>query len=105
MALCQHGTASSSSSELREFIITEDESAIGDNISIFEPLSDSCGESDMEGLDFSLFEPQVEPNCCHKDSRVYSGILDLLMHYCGKQILEYKRVTLVICLSPIVIIN
>ncbi|XP_057324874.1 ras GTPase-activating protein raskol isoform X3 [Microplitis mediator] len=82
MALCQHGTASSSSSELREFIITEDESAIGDNISIFEPLSDSCGESDMEGLDFSLFEPQVEPNCCHQDSRVYSGILDLLMHYC-----------------------
>ncbi|CAD6234171.1 GSCOCG00007615001-RA-CDS [Cotesia congregata] len=81
MALCQHGTVSSSSSELREFI-TEDESAIGDNISIFEPLSDSCGESDMEGLDFSLFEPQVEPNCCHQDSRVCSGMLDLLMHYC-----------------------
>lgn len=49
----------------------------------FEPLSDSCGESDMEGLDLSLFEPQGDLNSwC--DSRVHAGTLYLLVDYCGK---------------------
>ncbi|XP_032452988.1 probable Ras GTPase-activating protein isoform X4 [Nasonia vitripennis] len=50
-------------------------------VSQFEPLSDSCGESDMEGLDLSLFEPQADANSwC--DSRVHAGFLYLLVHYC-----------------------
>ena len=51
-----------------------------------EALSgDSCGESDMEGLDLSLFEPQADTNSwC--DSRVHAGFLYLLVHYCGKMI-------------------
>lgn len=49
----------------------------------FEPLSDSCGESDMEGLDLSLFEPQADSNFwC--DSRVQAGTLFLLVDYSGK---------------------
>jgi hypothetical protein len=49
----------------------------------FEPLNDSCGESDMEGLDLSLFEPQADTNSwC--DSRVHAGFIYLLVHYCGK---------------------
>ncbi|OXU25152.1 hypothetical protein TSAR_002619 [Trichomalopsis sarcophagae] len=51
-------------------------------VSQFEPLSDSCGESDMEGLDLSLFEPQADANSwC--DSRVHAGFLYLLVHYCA----------------------
>lgn len=50
----------------------------------FEPLNDSCGESDMEGLDLSLFEPQTDLNSwC--DSRVHSGTLYLLVDYSGKR--------------------
>ncbi|KAK0076058.1 hypothetical protein PV325_005949, partial [Microctonus aethiopoides] len=88
MALCQRDmdSLSSSSSSLLNLlnIVEVDESAIDNNsaVAIFEPLSDSCGESDMEGLDFSLFEPQVESNCCRRDLHVYSGTLDLLMHNC-----------------------
>lgn len=49
----------------------------------FEPLSDSCGESDMDGLDLSLFEPQADSNFwC--DSRVHAGTLFLLVDYSGK---------------------
>lgn len=91
MALCQRDmdSLSSSSSSLLNLlnIVEVNESAAIDNssVAIFEPLSDSCGESDMEGLDFSLFEPQVESNCCRRDLHVYSGTLDLLMHNCGKR--------------------
>ncbi|XP_029164928.1 probable Ras GTPase-activating protein isoform X3 [Nylanderia fulva] len=47
----------------------------------FEPLNDSCGESDMEGLDLSLFEPQVDTaSWC--DSRIHAGTLHILVHYC-----------------------
>ncbi|XP_043276483.1 disabled homolog 2-interacting protein isoform X4 [Venturia canescens] len=66
--------------------ITEDSEAPGTGASVptasnFEPLSDSCGESDMEGLDLSLFEPQGDGNSwC--DSRIHAGTLDLLVHYC-----------------------
>ncbi|XP_043462805.1 uncharacterized protein LOC122498878 isoform X2 [Leptopilina heterotoma] len=46
----------------------------------FEPLSDSCGESDMDGLDLSLFEPQADSNFwC--DSRVHAGTLFLFVDY------------------------
>ncbi|KAK1119581.1 hypothetical protein K0M31_013405 [Melipona bicolor] len=58
----------------------EDEVANAGNL---EPLSDSCGESDMEGLDLSLFEPQVDTTSwC--DSRIHAGTLHILVHYCGK---------------------
>lgn len=50
----------------------------------FEPLSgDSCGESDMEGLDLSLFEPQDTHSWC--DNRLHAGFLHILSHY-GKNI-------------------
>ncbi|KAH0954059.1 hypothetical protein HN011_009254, partial [Eciton burchellii] len=56
----------------------EDEGVNGGN---FEPLSDSCGESDMEGLDLSLFEPQVDAaSWC--DNRIHAGALHILVHYC-----------------------
>ena len=65
---------------LSEELGTEDEGTNGNN---FEPLSDSCGESDMEGLDLSLFEPQVDTTSwC--DSRIHAGTLHILVHYCGK---------------------
>lgn len=65
---------------LSEELVNEDEGANGNN---FEPLSDSCGESDMEGLDLSLFEPQVDAaSWC--DSRIHAGTLHILVHYCGK---------------------
>ena len=55
-----------------------------------EPLSDSCGESDMEGLDLSLFEPQSDAaSWC--DSRVHAGFLYLLSHYCGKMFRDPGR--------------
>ncbi|KYN45429.1 hypothetical protein ALC56_00123 [Trachymyrmex septentrionalis] len=64
---------------LSEELVTEDEGTNGSN---FEPLSDSCGESDMEGLDLSLFEPQVDTaSWC--DSRIHAGTLHILVHYCG----------------------
>ncbi|KYM93285.1 hypothetical protein ALC53_00221 [Atta colombica] len=63
---------------LSEELGTEDEGTNGNN---FEPLSDSCGESDMEGLDLSLFEPQVDTaSWC--DSRIHAGTLHILVHYC-----------------------
>ncbi|XP_033323275.1 uncharacterized protein LOC117218760 [Megalopta genalis] len=63
---------------LSEDITNEDELA---NTGNFEPLSDSCGESDMEGLDLSLFEPQVDAGSwC--DSRIHAGTLHILVHYC-----------------------
>lgn len=65
---------------LSEETTNEDEVGNGGN---FEPLSDSCGESDMEGLDLSLFEPQVDTTSwC--DSRIHAGTLHILVHYCGK---------------------
>lgn len=61
---------------------TANEDEVG-NAGNFEPLSDSCGESDMEGLDLSLFEPQVDTTSwC--DSRIHAGTLHILVHYCGK---------------------
>ena len=64
-------------------IIVRGSVAVGNGSSNFEPLSDSCGESDMEGLDLSLFEPQVDGNSwC--DSRIHAGTLYILVHYCGK---------------------
>ncbi|KAL6447998.1 hypothetical protein ACFW04_000203 [Cataglyphis niger] len=69
---------------LSEELANEDEGANGGN---FEPLSDSCGESDMEGLDLSLFEPQVDAaSWC--DSRIHAGTLHILVHYCGKMCLH-----------------
>lgn len=69
---------------LPEELANEDEGANGGN---FEPLSDSCGESDMEGLDLSLFEPQVDAaSWC--DSRIHAGTLHILVHYCGKMCLH-----------------
>lgn len=69
---------------LSEELVNEDEGANGGN---FEPLSDSCGESDMEGLDLSLFEPQVDAaSWC--DSRIHAGTLHILVHYCGKMCLH-----------------
>ncbi|XP_011254298.1 probable Ras GTPase-activating protein isoform X5 [Camponotus floridanus] len=63
---------------LPEELANEDDGANGGN---FEPLSDSCGESDMEGLDLSLFEPQVDAaSWC--DSRIHAGTLHILVHYC-----------------------
>ncbi|XP_050471996.1 ras GTPase-activating protein raskol isoform X2 [Bombus huntii] len=63
---------------LPEDITNEDEVANSGNL---EPLSDSCGESDMEGLDLSLFEPQVDTSSwC--DSRIHAGTLHILVHYC-----------------------
>ncbi|XP_017887082.1 probable Ras GTPase-activating protein isoform X5 [Ceratina calcarata] len=63
---------------LSEDIANDDEPA---NVANFEPLSDSCGESDMEGLDLSLFEPQVDTTSwC--DSRIHAGTLHILAHYC-----------------------
>ncbi|EFN88798.1 hypothetical protein EAI_13041 [Harpegnathos saltator] len=63
---------------ISEELANEDEGA---NAANFEPLSDSCGESDMEGLDLSLFEPQVDvASWC--DSRVHAGTLHILVHYC-----------------------
>lgn len=51
---------------------------------------DSCGESDMEGLDLSLFEPQADANSwC--DSRAHAGFLYLLVHYCGKMAYVYVQ--------------
>ncbi|KYN13693.1 hypothetical protein ALC57_14094 [Trachymyrmex cornetzi] len=71
---CRAGGAENLSEEL----VTEDEGTNGSN---FEPLSDSCGESDMEGLDLSLFEPQVDTaSWC--DSRIHAGTLHILIHYC-----------------------
>lgn len=65
---------------LSEDTTNEDEAGNAGN---FEPLSDSCGESDMEGLDLSLFEPQVDTTSwC--DSRIHAGTLHILVHYCGK---------------------
>lgn len=65
---------------LSEDLANEDDGLNGGN---FEPLSDSCGESDMEGLDLSLFEPQVDAaSWC--DSRIHAGTLHILVHYCGK---------------------
>lgn len=65
---------------LSEELTAEDGGTNGSN---FEPLSDSCGESDMEGLDLSLFEPQVDAaSWC--DSRIHAGTLHILVHYCGK---------------------
>lgn len=73
---CRGGGGENLSVELTN----EDEGANGSN---FEPLSDSCGESDMEGLDLSLFEPQVDAaSWC--DSRIHAGTLHILVHYCGK---------------------
>lgn len=49
----------------------------------FDSPGDLYGESDMEGLDLSLFEPQADADAwC--DARVHSGFLYLLLHYCGK---------------------
>ncbi|XP_039312993.1 ras GTPase-activating protein nGAP isoform X5 [Solenopsis invicta] len=63
---------------LSEELTAEDGGTNGSN---FEPLSDSCGESDMEGLDLSLFEPQVDAaSWC--DSRIHAGTLHILVHYC-----------------------
>ena len=43
------------------------------------------GESDMEGLDLSLFEPQSTlANCNCDTSKVHAGFLYLLDRYCGK---------------------
>lgn len=68
---------------LCEELAAEDEGANGSN---FEPLSDSCGESDMEGLDLSLFEPQADAaSWC--DSRIHAGTLHILVNYCGKLML------------------
>ncbi|XP_020710215.2 ras GTPase-activating protein raskol isoform X5 [Athalia rosae] len=51
------------------------------NSCAFEQFSDSCGESDMEGLDLSLFEPQGDAaSWC--DARVHAGTLYLLTRYC-----------------------
>ncbi|KYN05502.1 hypothetical protein ALC62_03595 [Cyphomyrmex costatus] len=72
---------------LSEELVTEDEGTNGSN---FEPLSDSCGESDMEGLDLSLFEPQVDTaSWC--DSRIHAGTLHILVHYCAI-IFEQNRI-------------
>ncbi|KAG7209218.1 hypothetical protein KM043_015345 [Ampulex compressa] len=66
------------SENLSEDVANEEEMASAGN---FEPLSDSCGESDMEGLDLSLFEPQVDATSwC--DSRIHAGTLHILIHYC-----------------------
>ncbi|XP_043518779.1 uncharacterized protein LOC122533272 isoform X2 [Frieseomelitta varia] len=60
--------------------VTKDEDEVA-NAGNLEPLSDSCGESDMEGLDLSLFEPQVDTTSwC--DSRIHAGTLHILVHYC-----------------------
>lgn len=73
---CRAGCGENFSEELAN----EDEGA---NAANFEPLSDSCGESDMEGLDLSLFEPQADAaSWC--DSRIHAGTLHILVHYCGK---------------------
>ena len=86
---CRGGTGDSISEEFSE----EDLLLSG---SAFEPLSDSCGESDMEGLDLSLFEPQAESNSwC--DSRVHAGTLYLLVDYCGKP--PNNKLTNVSCLQ------
>ena len=62
--------------------VTKDEDEVA-NAGNLEPLSDSCGESDMEGLDLSLFEPQVDTTSwC--DSRIHAGTLHILVRYCGK---------------------
>lgn len=74
------GGAGGGENNLSEELANEDEGA---NAANFEPLSDSCGESDMEGLDLSLFEPQVDAaSWC--DSRIHAGTLHILVHYCGK---------------------
>lgn len=75
----------------------DDKSAIADGIddidcisnSVFEPLSDSCGESDMEGLDFSMFEPHHIDTDFRQPSRVYTGTLDLLISNYGKDIINF----------------
>ncbi|TGZ37373.1 Uncharacterized protein DBV15_05666 [Temnothorax longispinosus] len=75
---------------LSEELATEDEGTNGSN---FEPLSDSCGESDMEGLDLSLFEPQVDAaSWC--DSRIHAGTLHILVHYCDMVLKPYPGATL-----------
>lgn len=80
MALTPSRCRGGGGENLSEDITNEDEVA---NVGNFEPLSDSCGESDMEGLDLSLFEPQVDTaSWC--DSRIHAGTLHILVHYCGK---------------------
>ncbi|KAL6264578.1 hypothetical protein P5V15_004680 [Pogonomyrmex californicus] len=75
---------------LSEELANEDEGTNGNN---FEPLSDSCGESDMEGLDLSLFEPSVDAaSWC--DSRIHAGTLHILVHYCGKSCLHEIYISL-----------
>nr|XP_012145044.1 PREDICTED: disabled homolog 2-interacting protein isoform X5 [Megachile rotundata] len=78
MALTPSRCRGGGGENLSEDITNEDEVANAGN---FEPLSDSCGESDMEGLDLSLFEPQVDTaSWC--DSRIHAGTLHILVHYC-----------------------
>lgn len=80
------GNGGGGENNLSEELANEDEGA---NAANFEPLSDSCGESDMEGLDLSLFEPQVDAaSWC--DSRIHAGTLHILVHYCGK-LCEFYR--------------
>ncbi|XP_036138505.1 ras GTPase-activating protein raskol isoform X4 [Monomorium pharaonis] len=75
---CRGGGGGGVGENLSEELATEDGGTNGSN---FEPLSDSCGESDMEGLDLSLFEPQVDTaSWC--DSRIHAGTLHILVHYC-----------------------
>ncbi|XP_025073009.1 uncharacterized protein LOC105422679 [Pogonomyrmex barbatus] len=78
MALTPRCRGGGGGENLSEELANEDEGTNGNN---FEPLSDSCGESDMEGLDLSLFEPSVDAaSWC--DSRVHAGTLHILVHYC-----------------------
>lgn len=80
------GNGGGGENNLSEELANEDEGA---NAANFEPLSDSCGESDMEGLDLSLFEPQIDTaSWC--DSRIHAGTLHILVHYCGK-LCEFHR--------------
>lgn len=61
------------------------EELVGDvdsSMTIFEPLNDCYGESDMEGLDLSLFEPQIESS---NGTPVHAGSLYLLVHCSGKK--------------------
>lgn len=67
----------------------EDEVMSNATDATFEPISDSCGESDMEGLDLSLFEPQGD-NSSWCESRIHTGVLNMLVHSldcCGKPLI------------------
>lgn len=89
---CRRGSGETLSEEVTT---TEDSEAPGSQAppptgSNSEPMSDSCGESDMEGLDLSLFEPQGDGNLwC--DSRIHAGTLYILVHNCGKKDISIRR--------------